>query len=83
LELKAVLISDSLRLATINQFILQEGDVILAERVSEIQPDKVILTKGDQKRTLYLDQSPVKLIIEETLTLPSIKRGNGEKGGTK
>jgi len=83
LELKAVLISDSLRLATINQFIVQEGDMILGERVSEIRPDKVILTKGDQKRTLYLDQSPVKLITEETPILPSIKRGNGERGGTK
>ncbi len=83
LKLKAVLISDSLRLATINQFIVQEGDEILGERVSEIQPDRVILMKGDQKRTLYLDQSPVKLITEETSLLPSIKRGNGEKGGTK
>jgi len=83
LKLKAVLMSDSLRLATINQFIVQEGDMILGERVLEIQPDKVILTKGDQKRTLYLDQNPVKLITEETPLLPSIKRGNGEKGGTK
>lgn len=65
LKLKAILITDSLRLATINQTIVQEGDFIQEEKISEIHSDRVILIKGGKTRTLFLDQSPVKLKVEQ------------------
>lgn len=83
LRLKAILISDSLRLAMINQLILQEGDVVFGEKVVEIMPDQVTLKKGDRKRTLFLDQSSIKLITEESHIIPSLKGGNRKTGGAK
>jgi hypothetical protein len=41
------------------------GDRIDDERVLEIKPDRVILGKGDRRRTLLLHQSPVQLTTEE------------------
>ncbi len=65
LEVKAILISDRLRLASIDHQIVTVGDLIHDERVLEIQTDRVVLEKGDKKRTLLLKQSPVRLTIEE------------------
>jgi len=83
LKVKAILISDHVRLALIDRHILTVGDLIHDERVLEIKTDRVILGKGDKKRTLLLSQSPVLLTVEErtppTLTLPH--KGGGEEGG--
>ena len=71
LEVKAILISDRLRLASIDHQIVTVGDLIHEERVIEIQTDRVVLGKGDKKRSLLLKQSPVRLTIEE-------EKGKGE-----
>jgi hypothetical protein len=65
LKVKTILISDHIRLASIDQHIVTVGDSIHDEKVLEINTDRVILEKGDQKRTLLLSQSPVLLTIEE------------------
>jgi len=64
LSLKAILISDHIRLATIDQQIVAVGDTINEEKILEIQKDRVILGKGDRRRTLLLSQSPIRLTIE-------------------
>lgn len=82
LKVKAILISDRVRLALIDRHIVKVGDPVQDERVLEIKTDRVILGKGDQRRTLLLSQSPVLLTIEDnppTLTLPH--RGRGKEGG--
>ena len=80
---KAILIADHIRLALIDRHIVTVGDSIRDEKVLEIKTDRVILGKGDQKRTLLLSQSPVSLTVEEkqppSLTLPS--EGKGKEGG--
>jgi len=82
LKVKTILISDHVRLALIDRHIVTVGDSIQEEKVLEIKTDRVILGKGDQKRTLLLFQSPVLLTVEErppTLTLPH--KGGGKEGG--
>jgi len=82
LRVKAILISDHIRLALIDRHIVTVGDSIYDEKVLEIKTDRVTLGKGDQKRTLLLSQSPVLLTVEErppTLTLPH--KGGGKEGG--
>ncbi len=64
LELKAILIGEHIRLASINQRILTIGDEINGERVLEIHPDRVVLGKGKERRTILLDQSPLKIKVE-------------------
>lgn len=65
LRVKAILIGDHVRLALINRHIVTVGDLIHDEKVLEIKMDRVILGKGDQKKTLLLSQSPVLLTVEE------------------
>jgi hypothetical protein len=65
LIVKAILISDHIRLASIDRYIVTIGDTIHDEKVLEIKTDRVILGKGDKKRTLLLSQSPIRLIVEE------------------
>jgi predicted mannosyl-3-phosphoglycerate phosphatase (HAD superfamily) len=65
LKVKAILISDHVRLALIDRHIVTVGDSIHDEKILEIRTDRVILGKGDQKRTLLLSQSPVPLTVEE------------------
>ena len=65
LKIKAILISDRIRLALIDRHIVKVGDLIQEEKVLEIKPDRVLLGKGVQKRTLLLPQSPVLLTVEE------------------
>jgi hypothetical protein len=65
LEVKAILISDRLRLASIDHQIVTVGDFIRDEKVLEIQKDRVVMGKGDKKRSLLLKQSPVRLTVEE------------------
>ena len=65
LKVKAILISDHVRLALIDRHIVTAGDSIQGEKVLEIKTDRVVLGKGDQKRTLLLSQSPVLLTVEE------------------
>ncbi len=65
LKVKAILISDRVRLALIDRHIVTVGDSIYDEKVLEIKTDRVTLGKGDQKRTLLLSQSPVLLTVEE------------------
>jgi len=65
LQVKAILISDHARLALIDRHIIKVGDSIHGEKVLEIKTDRVILGKGEQKRTLLLSQSPVRLTVEE------------------
>ena len=81
--LKAILIADHIRLALIDRHIVTVGDSIRDEKVLEIKTDRVILGKGDQKRTLLLPQSPVSLTVEEkrppSLILP--REEGGKEGG--
>jgi hypothetical protein len=82
LKVKAILVSDRIRLALIDRHIVTVGDSVQGEKVLEIKMDRVILGKKDQKRTLLLSQSPVSLTVEEktpTLTLPH--KGGGKEGG--
>jgi len=65
LEVKAILISDHLRLASIDRQVVTVGDLLHDERVLDIQTDRVVLEKEGKKRSLLLTQSPVRLIIEE------------------
>ena len=65
LKVKAILISDHVRLALIDRHIVTVGDSIHEERILEINADRVVLGKGNQKRTLLLSQSPVLLTVEE------------------
>jgi hypothetical protein len=65
LKVRAILISDQLRLATIGPHIVAVGDKLDGETILEIKNDRVILGKGDSKRTLHLHQSPLRLTIEE------------------
>ena len=64
-SVRAILISDQIRLATIGSYIVTVGDKIDGETIFEIKSDRVILGKGDRKRTLHLRQSPVQLTVEE------------------
>jgi hypothetical protein len=64
LKVTAILVSDHIRLASVNGYIVTVGDSIHDERVLEIKNDRVILGKGDKKRTLLLSQSPVQLTVE-------------------
>jgi hypothetical protein len=65
MRVRAILIGDHIRLASIGRHIVTVGDSIQGEKVLEIKTDRVILGKGDQKRTLLLSQSPVLLTVEE------------------
>jgi hypothetical protein len=64
-KVRAILISDQIRLATIGSHIVAVGDKLNGETILEIKKDRVILGKGDRKRTLRLHQSPLQLTIEE------------------
>lgn len=64
LTLKAVLITDHVRLASIDRSIVTVGDFVNGEKVLEIRSDRVILEKESKKRTILLDQSPVKITVE-------------------
>jgi hypothetical protein len=64
LKVNAILISDHIRLASIDRHIVAVGDSIHDEKILEIRNDRVILGKGDTKRILLLSQSPVQLTIE-------------------
>jgi hypothetical protein len=65
LTVKAVLMSDHVRLASVDGHIVTVGDSIGDEKVLEIEPDRVVLGKGDKRRTLLLSQSPIRLTVEE------------------
>ena len=52
--LKAVLISDGEKVATLNSSVVSEGEQIGEERVVEIRPDRVILERAGQRRTISL-----------------------------
>ncbi len=65
LKLKAILISEQLRLAAIEDRLVTEGTTIGQEEVLEIKPDRVILGRGAKRRTIYLPQSSVPLMVEE------------------
>jgi hypothetical protein len=72
-------------LALIDRHIVAVGDTIHDEKILEIKTDRVILGKGDQKRTLLLSQSAVLLTVEERkphgLTSPQKERAKeGGKG---
>jgi hypothetical protein len=64
LRVSAILISDRIRLASIDKHIVTVGDTIHEEKILEIENDRVILGKGDKRRVLPLSQSPVKLTVD-------------------
>jgi hypothetical protein len=66
MTVKAILISDHIRLALIDRHIVTVGDSVRGEKVLEIKTDGVILGKGEQKKTLRLLQSPVRLTVEQS-----------------
>ncbi|MGQ9570606.1 MAG: hypothetical protein ACUVUQ_07155 [Thermodesulfovibrionales bacterium] len=63
-KVKAILISKHLKLALIDHHIVGVGDSIRDEKVIDIRPDHVILSKGDKKRMLILYKSNIPLKIE-------------------
>jgi hypothetical protein len=65
LKVKAILISGDIRLAQIGRHIVTMGDTINDEKVLKIRKDRVILGKGDKKRTLLLRQRPVRRAVEK------------------
>ncbi len=65
LKVSAILIGEHIRLASIDHHILAVGDTIHDERILEIEKDRVVVGKGDKKRTLLLSQSSVQLTVEE------------------
>jgi hypothetical protein len=77
-KVRAILISDQIRLATIGSQIVAVGDKVNDEMILEIKKDRVILGKGDKNRTLYLQQSPLRLTIEGPP--PSPTGGEDRKG---
>jgi hypothetical protein len=80
LRVKAILISDTIRLAAIDKYIVGVGDAIQDEKVLEIKTDRVILGKGDDKRTLLLSQSQIPLTVERGPSPPlSPQEGDGKK----
>jgi hypothetical protein len=79
-KVRAILISDQIRLATIGPHIVAVGDKINDETILEIKNDRVVLGKGDRKRTLHLQQSPVHLTIEAPPPLPAPTRREDRKG---
>jgi hypothetical protein len=64
LKVKAILFSQHMQLALIDQYILTVGDRIRDEKVLGIETDRVILGKGNQKRTLLLPQSHLPLTVD-------------------
>lgn len=78
---KAILISDHARLALIDRHIVTVGDSIHGEKVLEINTDRVILGKGEQKRTLLLSQSPVRLTVEQSPRPYPLPQKGSEGGG--
>ena len=64
LKVTAILVRDHIRLASIDGYIAAVGDFIHDEKILEIKSDRVVMGKGDKKRTLLLSQSPVQLTVE-------------------
>ncbi len=65
LEVRAIFISEHIRLASIDSHLVTVGDVINDEEILKIENDRVILGKGDKKRAIFLYQSPIQVIIEK------------------
>ena len=65
LKVRAILIGSQTRLALIDRHIVREGDSIEGEKILVIAKESVVLGQGDKKRTLFLQQSPVHLTVEE------------------
>ena len=80
MKVKAILISDHARLALIDRHIVTVGDSIRGERVLDIKTDRVTLGKGDQKRTLLLSQSPVRLTAVESPPYSNSSPQGGSEG---
>jgi len=83
MKVKAIVISDHAQLALIDRHIVTIGDSIRGEKVLEIQSDRVTLEKGDQKRTLFLSQSPVRITVEESPPLSLASPLGGSEGRGK
>jgi hypothetical protein len=64
LKVTAILVSDHIQLASVNGYIVTVGDSVHDEKVLEIKNDRVVMGKGDNRRTLLLSQSPVQLTVE-------------------
>lgn len=62
---KAVVISDSAKVATIDGQLVSEGEMLGEERVVEIQPDGVILERAGQRRRIEIAGGAVRLIEVE------------------
>ncbi len=62
---KAVIISDSAKVATIDGRLVSEGEMLGEERVVEIQPDGVILERAGQRRRIEIAGGAVRLIEVE------------------
>jgi hypothetical protein len=65
LKVRAIFISERVRLASIDSRLVTVGDRINDEEILEIENDRVILGKGDKKRAIFLYQSPIQVIVEE------------------
>ncbi len=83
MKVKAILISDHVQLALIDRHIVTIGDSIRGEKILEIKTDRVTLGKGDQKRTLLLSQSPVRLTVDERPLPSNLSPQGGSEGRDK
>lgn len=55
LEVRAILVSEERRIAMIDGHMVAEGDLIGEERVLEIRPHAVVLSKGKRTRTIEIE----------------------------
>jgi hypothetical protein len=66
LQVRAILISQGRRVATINGHVVTEGDWVGQERVLEIRPQAVVLEKGTNRRTVELQFPTVPVHVGPT-----------------
>jgi hypothetical protein len=59
---KAILISDTSKVAAIDGRLISEGEMLGEERVVQIQPDGVVLEQGGQRRRIEMAGGAVPLI---------------------
>lgn len=65
LRLEAIIISDSRKIAIINNKPVTEGDLVEGERVVRILPNEVVLQKGNIQRRVAVQTPSIPLIIQK------------------
>jgi hypothetical protein len=65
-KLSTILITESSRLAVINDKVYAVGDKIGGEEISKITLDHIVLTDNSQERVLRVPQPQTEVIVEDT-----------------